>query len=201
MNWLKVQSFEVLRRYSVWCKGLSSRTKSIMSWLWTSVLVGVCVLWTFRLDSFWWILGWVLIAFWLGYNRVGHTRPCSGDANCSWRERYDELRERYDKLWDHHEEPETLAFSRESAITNYRDMYHPENPLAGLDAHFAQQAKVFTDSAKYRRIVKEFEDYRSTTREILAASSDMIGFVATTIEILADDPKPIRCDKCGQELP
>lgn len=80
-----------LKRYSVWCDGLSSRTKSILSWLWTSVLVGVCVFWVFRLDLFWWILGWVLMAFWLGYNRG------NSNANCSWQKRYDKLR-------DHHAE-------------------------------------------------------------------------------------------------
>jgi thiosulfate reductase cytochrome b subunit len=85
-NWLKV-----LKRYSVWCDGLSSRTKSIIGWFWTSVLVGVCVFNTFRTDSSWWSCVWILLAFWLGYAQGATVE------HCHWRERYD-------RLWDHHKE-------------------------------------------------------------------------------------------------
>lgn len=84
--------------------------------------------------------------------------------------------------------------TREEAIANYRDIHHPEKPRSAYNDHFAQQAQVFADSVKYRRIVELF----ITTYPIKMSFAS--GSFCSDISSIIESDLPTHCDKCNQEL-
>ena len=92
-----------------------------------------------------------------------------------------------------------LGSTREHALSEYKQAYHPEKPhYACGDATlpFEDVSKAFRDSAKYRRIVEAFKEYDHPITFIEGA-----GFIQAVRGIIRDDLKPTHCDKCHQELP
>ena len=93
------------------------------------------------------------------------------------------------------------GLTREEAVSKYKSLYHPEKPHSAYNDHIAQQAKVFADSAKYHRIVEEYEGYeRRTVIDQNTSPANSI-FAYGIFNIIKDDLKLTHCDKCGQELP
>ncbi|MEE9303520.1 MAG: hypothetical protein V3U84_07015 [Thiotrichaceae bacterium] len=94
--------------------------------------------------------------------------------------------------WDKAERYQMRACgnTREHAISEYKHRYHPEKLRSAYNDHIAQQAKVFADSAKYRRIV----DFVASFPE------GQSGFIVELRSILGKDLYPTHRDRCKQEL-
>ena len=96
------------------------------------------------------------------------------------------LKHRVGRLWVEVNE-QGIGFSRESAIANYRDHYHPVKTTGGDMIKILRR-----DAQKYYEILKfvdSFPEGRS-------------GFMAGLMDIIRDDItfKPRCRDECGQEI-
>lgn len=104
-------------------------------------------------------------------------------------------------------ERRTYGKTREQAIDRYKSRYHPEKPRPGYE-NVDAASKTFRDSAKYRRIVKEYARYVGAPLygyEDIRKSNSL--FTSKLWEIIEDDysthcrrHRTSRCDKCGQSV-
>lgn len=107
------------------------------------------------------------------------------------------------KHWnDLGEDMRTQAFSRESVIANYRDMYHPEKPIldnAVFHSPGVMQGWV-ADSRKYREIIEEYRRYIAfPLTDYSSIGKSNFVFTSKLWKIIEDDC-PFHCDKCNQEV-
>lgn len=105
-----------------------------------------------------------------------------------WRA-WNDIRRYGEEVREHH------AFTRESVIAGYQRIYHPIKPSLG-NSDVVRRA--LADSAKYRRIVEKFREFRALNQPNHVPTA--MGVMQEVREIMADDLSPTHCDKCKQEL-
>ena len=86
--------------------------------------------------------------------------------------------------------------TRETAISEYKRIHHPEKPPYRYHPHVVKRA--LADSAKYRKIVETFREVG--TKIELKDLFDYKWIVRSIRSILADDIRPSYCNECGQSL-
>ena len=126
-------------------------------------------------------------------------KPIGGE-NGTWVAWNTTLKHRVGRLWVEANE-RGIGHTREEAIVNYRNRYHPVKPryVCGVATlPFEDVSKALRDSVKYRRIVTKFKQIGRRVREFtLEDHEDDWNMI---YQIVADDLKLTHCSKCGQLL-
>lgn len=111
--------------------------------------------------------------------------------------------------WDYRENARTnrslgvgmdtaVGLTREQAIKNYRDEYHPEKPI--FDNPPAVMQGWVSDSRKYRKIIELYRCFvNSPSPAYEDIRRDNFIFTSKLWEVIEDDYHP-HCKECNQEV-